>query len=543
MKRATLMCGLCILAVAVGAFAIRLPRLASRPMHPDEANQAYKTGRLLDAGTYAYDPAGHHGPTLYYLTLPALWLTSAKTYAESDEFSYRIVPVIFGVGLVLLVLLVGNGLGWPAAAVAAGLAAISSAMVFYSRYYVQEMLLVFFTFAAIAAAWRYLRGGSIVWAAIAGAALGLMFATKETWVLAAVAMAAALAMTALWGRWLQRRGALAGRTGGQAASGTHGLSLRGKTAGLIVAMAAALLVGAAFYSSFGSNWAGLADSVRAYGNYFHQASAEGGHIQPWYYYLAIITWQHPAQGLTWSEGPIVGLAIVGIVVALAGKGVSGAHLPLIRFLAFYTVVLTALYAAIPYKTPWCVLGSLHAMTLMAGVGAVALVRLVPCRWGRATVVLVLAVLALQLAGQSYRLNFRLSADPRNPYVYSHTSTNAVDLANLVDRLAAVSPAGRGMAVKVMEPNYWPLPWYLRKFTNVGFWTEVPAPPESADADVIIASVDYQKALDAALRDTYQRPGLFGLRHNVNVVIYVDEPLWEAFQKRLESETRAGGGNP
>ena len=71
MNRATLLCGACILAVAVGALAIRLPRLTFRPMHPDEANQAYKTGELLDTGAYAYDPTAHHGPTLYYLTLPA----------------------------------------------------------------------------------------------------------------------------------------------------------------------------------------------------------------------------------------------------------------------------------------------------------------------------------------------------------------------------------------------------------------------------------------------------------------------------------------
>jgi hypothetical protein len=28
-------------------------------------------------------------------------------------------------------------------------------------------------------------------------------------------------------------------------------------------------------------------------------------------------------------------------------------------LAFYTLILLALYSAIPYKTPWCLLGFLH----------------------------------------------------------------------------------------------------------------------------------------------------------------------------------------
>ena len=58
------------LALVIG-LALRLPRLDARPMHHDEANQAVKFGGLLETGQYHYDPADHHGPTLYYLTLPA----------------------------------------------------------------------------------------------------------------------------------------------------------------------------------------------------------------------------------------------------------------------------------------------------------------------------------------------------------------------------------------------------------------------------------------------------------------------------------------
>ncbi len=43
-----------------------------------------------------------------------------------------------------------------------------------------------------------------------------------------------------------------------------------------------------------------------------------------------------------------------------------------RFLAFYTLVLTGLYAIIPYKTPWCMLSFLDGMILLAGVGAWAI---------------------------------------------------------------------------------------------------------------------------------------------------------------------------
>jgi hypothetical protein len=42
-------------------------------MHHDEANQAVRFGILLETGEYRYDRHDHHGPTLYYLTLPFAW--------------------------------------------------------------------------------------------------------------------------------------------------------------------------------------------------------------------------------------------------------------------------------------------------------------------------------------------------------------------------------------------------------------------------------------------------------------------------------------
>ena len=61
-----------LVAIALAAgLALRLARLDVRPMHHDEANQAVKFGALLERGEYRYDFHDHHGPTLYYLTLPS----------------------------------------------------------------------------------------------------------------------------------------------------------------------------------------------------------------------------------------------------------------------------------------------------------------------------------------------------------------------------------------------------------------------------------------------------------------------------------------
>ena len=66
------------IALAAG-LVLRLARLDVRPMHHDEANQAVKFGALLERGEYAYDAQDHHGPTLYYLTLPFARLRGQAT--------------------------------------------------------------------------------------------------------------------------------------------------------------------------------------------------------------------------------------------------------------------------------------------------------------------------------------------------------------------------------------------------------------------------------------------------------------------------------
>ncbi|MEX2015195.1 MAG: glycosyltransferase family 39 protein, partial [Candidatus Hydrogenedentales bacterium] len=153
-------------------------------MHGDEANQAVKTGILLEDGEYIYDPRDHHGPTLYYLALIPAKLSGADSLADLTEPMLRVVPALFGVALILLLWFVRDGLGNAAANWAAVFTAVSPAFVFYSRYYIQEMLLVFFTLAALAAGWRYVVQPLWPKALLFGACLGLMHATKETAVLA-----------------------------------------------------------------------------------------------------------------------------------------------------------------------------------------------------------------------------------------------------------------------------------------------------------------------------------------------------------------------
>ena len=66
--------------------------LFDRTFHPDEANQAFTTGRLLETGRYAYRPDDHHGPTLYYAAAAIQKVSGHGTLATMDGTLLRCRP-------------------------------------------------------------------------------------------------------------------------------------------------------------------------------------------------------------------------------------------------------------------------------------------------------------------------------------------------------------------------------------------------------------------------------------------------------------------
>ncbi|MFQ5825290.1 MAG: flippase activity-associated protein Agl23 [bacterium] len=516
-----------ILAATSAALALRLPRLQQRPMHTDEAVHAVKFGSLLEEGYYRYDSHEFHGPTLNYLTLIPAWFSSAKNFTEISETTLRIVPVFFGVLLVLMLLLLTDGLGWPAAVIAALLTAVSPAMVFYSRYYIQEMLMVCFTFGVIVSGYRYTLNKKIVWAVFTGIFLGMMHATKETCIIAYGSMLTALFLTLLLGQRkdgyvLNLRGAL---------KPWHG----------ITAVATAILVSALLYSSFLTNPGGILDSVLAYKTYFTRAGHNDFHIHPWFYYLKVLIFSKYGGGPVWSEAFIIILAGIGFMVAVKRNSLSAVDSNLIRFIAFYTLIMTVIYSIIPYKTPWNLSEFVHGMILLAGVGAVAIIKYQTNKVTQVLTSLLLLAGASHLTWQTYLSNYRYFEDSTNPYVYAHPVSDIYQVVSRVEEIASVHPDGQNMYIEVIFPedDYWPLPWYLRAFPNVGWRKKVDE--KTPAAPVIIASPRVEQDL---MRKLYELPPpgernlyvpLFNsymeLRPKIEIRGYVRKELWEKFQHR------------
>ena len=508
--------GVVLIALALtAALALRCAHLDVRPMHHDEANQAIKFGNLLERGEYRYDFHDHHGPTLYYLTLPSAWLGGRHTLASLDEVALRRVPVAFGLATILLLPLLSPGIGRAAAAVAAILMAVSPAMVFYSRMFIQEALLTCFTLAFVIAIGRIATGGGFRWWMLAGFSAGLAVATKETSVI--VLPVAILAATIAW--WSLG-----------SARPPNAMTVGDWRRAVAASLAVASFVAVLFYSSFFSAPAGILEPLRGTRTYLVRGIDPVSHAHPWHYYLQLLTYTSSA-GTRWSEGLVVALAVVGAVMAwLPARGSSGTSSGTQRFWGRYLacdVAITAMiFSVIPYKTPWNVLPFYVVAFALAGIGFTSLMNMTRSRAVRGLLAVALVLTSVQLGWQAWRAAVTFAADPRNPYVYAQTVPDAVRMATRILDLAARHPDGALMHVSVIAGPYeqWPLPWYLRTMSNVGYWT-APGDPLAMQAPVIVSSMEYTTALDVALGGRYESE-LFGLRPDVLMSLHVERGLSE-----------------
>jgi hypothetical protein len=329
----------------------------------------------------------------------------------------------------------------------------------------------------------YFRSPSAARALAVGAAFGLMYATKETWIIAAACML------------------LAGVDKLKHVLPRH----------VLLSIAAFLAVAMLLFSSFLTHPRGIVDSVLAYGTYFARgAGVNTAHVHPWYYYFQCLR----------SELVIALLAVVAIIASRTP-----------RFLKIYTVLMVLIYCAIPYKVPWNVLSFWHGAILLAGMGMASVAQYMP----KPMAVALVGIAAVQLGLQARADSFRNAADPHNPWVYAHTGTDVFQIVNEVAALAAVHPDGRAMPIQVFSrENLWPLPWYLRRYSGVRWWNAV---SDTAPlAPVILATPDMEPAL---LHRIYEVPppghremyvNMFDryveLRPSVEVRGYVAKSLWD-----------------
>jgi uncharacterized protein (TIGR03663 family) len=470
--------------LALLAFAARLPLLGERPMHTDESINAYITGELLAGQPYHYDPQDRHGPALFVLAEPFVRALGARSFADLTETQIRLVPAIVGSLAVLLFGAAVDMFGFIECIIAAVLFAFAPLPLYYSRYFIHETLFVAATFGLILSLWRMLESNSILSAILAGFCAGLMLATKETCII----HFAALGIAALAFKLKQSPKPTRSAAGAVAA------------ATLVFLLTVVLL-----FTWFGKNWRGLTDLIRAVSSAASRAGGQGHEKPPWYYVALLYD--------GWSGAAFVALAALGLGISVAGFVKEKRITPPV-FIAIYAVGIAVIYTLIPYKTPWLALNFWLPMCLLIGVAVTHLGKIPLSPGARLWLLIAGLVLAAAMVRDTACRVFLHPVAENNPYAYAHTVEDLLRLPPRLEQLARQEKLAQPL-VAIVAADPWPLPWYLRKFSRVGFWQPG---RDAGNPDFFITSLEAADKLSDKLQG--RSPEFFGLRPEAPVILWV-----------------------
>ncbi|MCH8999884.1 MAG: DUF1688 family protein [Proteobacteria bacterium] len=114
---------------------------------------------------------------------------------------------------------------------------------------------------------------------------------------------------------------------------------------------------------------------------------------------------------------------------------------------------------------------------------------------------------------------------------------AQELVERIEEIARLHPDGQDMLIQVVTGDYWPLPWYLRNFTRVGYWEEMPeeleAKPGEPEPPFIISAAEDADALREKLQGDYLS-SIYSIRPNVLITSHIRMDLWDEFMKTRSS---------
>ncbi len=158
-------------AIFAAAFALRFWDLGARALHHDESIHAQWSWSLIQ-GSYHHSPI-FHGPFYYHVQGLVFLIFGASDYTA------RVSAAIFGSAIVALPLLLRRRLGPVGTLAAVALLAFSPTVVYYSRFFREDIYLGFFTLLAVAAIWRYVDDGRARWLFLFAAAFTGAVTTKE----------------------------------------------------------------------------------------------------------------------------------------------------------------------------------------------------------------------------------------------------------------------------------------------------------------------------------------------------------------------------
>lgn len=489
------------LGLLIASAYLRFHDLEVRPMHADEATGARILAQRLESDDYSFNPKHFHGPALSLSTQLIAVVRGESTWNELSKRTVRMGPALAGLLMVLTPLLWLRQIGATAALLAGAFIATSPLIVYYNRMFIHESLLALLGMIAVALIYKLIQRPSRWLAVTSGIAIGLMFATKETFAISMIAWSVAASACLLYRPLMQ----------GDMNRIQPRFKDYIKAAGLIAIAAA--FTATLFYTNGFQNLNGIGNAIKTF---FVYETTEG-HSKAFSYYFQLLLWPKHTLGSWWSEALIGLLAVISILKLLRHSRINET----ILFLAVASGLHLFIYSCIGYKTPWLMLLPWAQVCLLAGVAIHSLQK--SSRAIRLTcALLIVAGLGYQTK-QSLHANGPYASDARNPYAYVPTSKDVEVLEQWLDQLIQQKNGISESTIAVIGSEYWPLPWYLRAFDSIGYWPE----PETRHADYPLVFVMPEQVLSAGakLQDSHTELPR-SLRAEVPVVLYLRNDIWQ-----------------
>ena len=479
---------LALIAVLVG-IGWRAAHIDNRPLHADEAVQAWQTWTLLKGDGYTYDPVDRHGPLLYYGSA-AQHRVKGGTADDYNDHAARSFVLAAGIATLLLITFGArtSGFDYRVGAIAATLLAFETFTTLYHTYFVQEAWLALFVWAFLFLGLQPETKRPLVRLFVMGMLAGLAQATKET-----APLYLAIAVVAIYVTD-RRRPSLPTKA-----------SIAAATLGFLLPVIL-------FYSAFGSHWSGLLDAVRTYTLQADRIAATP-HAYPWWHYLKTLG-IIPTGGPRWGQFLLLTLAAVGAITAFL-KSASRAH----RVTAIFVLTIFVIHSAISYKTPWLILTPVLGLPLLASQPLLRLGR--HGRWGLFASALIVGATVTESGWRSWLALDRYPGDARNPYFYEQAPRTFTRLTDRISQLENVAQRPLRIAV-ISGEAAWPLPWYLRHSNSTGYFESVP--PETESWDMLIW--DRQLGDPPPEMATNRLIEYHGLRPNVLLEVFISQVTWE-----------------
>jgi len=188
---------ICWVTIIVVAIAIRFWDLGSRAQHHDESMHSFYSWELYRGRGFVHNPL-LHGPLLYHANALIYFLFGASDYTS------RVAPALFGVGIVIAPYFLRKWLGKRGALIAAAMFAMSPGFVYFSRFIRMDIFAAGFEILMFIAIIKYLDQRKESYLYLLAAALALAFSTKEIAFITTFIFGTFLAFLLIW-EWLRNR--------------------------------------------------------------------------------------------------------------------------------------------------------------------------------------------------------------------------------------------------------------------------------------------------------------------------------------------------